>query len=74
MKTGKEYRVPAWCACIIANADVSGIDDDELKAWEAFEASVDGPLYLGEELGFCHSNDVDQYAGNCYQAFTLVNE
>jgi hypothetical protein len=72
MQIGKEYRVPAWAACIIANADISGLNDEELAAWDKFEQSVGAHLILGDDLGFCHTNDVDRYAGDCCQAYTLV--
>lgn len=74
-----EYTVPTWSLSIIANADSSGLEDEDIEAFEQFETellAVHGKGYqliaTEQDLGFCHSNDVDGYAADCHQALVLV--
>lgn len=74
-----EHTVPNWALSIIANADYSGCSEEDIKAFEAWEQSIknahgkDAQIIVGDnDLGFCHSNDVDDYAGDCHEVIILV--
>lgn len=72
-----KFRVPEWAGAIIANDDSTGTSDEDDENFKKFQEELiekygTAYLVLGDHLGFCHSNDVDGYANDCYEATLLV--
>lgn len=67
-----EYTVPQHYLTALFYGDLSGLNDDEIKAYEAHQDHLEAEGLLGtptgdyQNLGFCHSNDIDHLAGDCY--------
>ena len=75
MKTLKteiyQYKIPSFYLSLIFNGDMSGLNDDDIKAWDKFEKNINDEFknYTWDipkddfETHFCKYNDVLGYIG-----------
>jgi hypothetical protein len=72
-----EYTIPNHYICAILYGDISGLSDAEIERLDVFldevvETYGHAHFSCGEDLGFCRSNDIDRYAGDCTEGILLV--
>lgn len=74
-----EFHIPEWALSSLINGDDSGLEDDDIRKLEAFTSRVvskygNANFMLGDiegedNLGFKHSNDIDNLGSNVYRLF-----
>lgn len=74
-----DYTIPDWAGSYLINGDSSGLEDEDIAKVDDFVNSVISqhgnanfmmPSNDDEmDLGFCHSNDIDNLGSNCIKLF-----
>ncbi len=68
-----EYSIPSWALPALINGDWSGLeleDCEKLENWMRKESAKHSRFYAiapneSHELGFCHTNDIDNLGADC---------
>ena len=72
-----KYLIPDWSACYFANADDSGLSEEDITDIKNFEAKLikkHGHAFISvenTESNFEHYNDINSYGSNCITAILL---
>jgi hypothetical protein len=79
-----EYIVPDWAMSALINGDYSGLSDEDEQKLEMFIKEVtsengNANFMLGDidgkdDLGFKHSNDIDNLGSNAYKVYIKPDE
>jgi hypothetical protein len=79
-----EYIVPDWAMSALINGDYSGLSDEDEQKLEMFIKEVitqngNANFMLGDvdgkdDLGFKHSNDIDNLGSNAYRVYIKPDE
>ena len=74
-----DFDIPEWALSSLINGDDSGLEDDDIRKIEAFTSRVAseygnahfmmGDIEGGDNLGFKHSNDIDNLGSNVYRLY-----
>lgn len=74
-----EFAIPNWALCSLINSDDSGIEQEDIDKIDTFckdciEKYGNANFMLGgndeeDNLGFCHSNDIDSLGMDCTRLF-----
>lgn len=74
-----EFTIPSWAMTTLINGDNSGNSDEDDQKIDAFVNNVvakygnahfmANDMEGEDDLGFCHSNDIDNLGSNCYRLY-----
>lgn len=72
-----EYDIPEWALSPIINDDYDNLDSTDRKKLINFLNEVEEEhgntnFHLGNEIGFKHSNDIDNKGSNVYRIYLFV--
>ncbi len=75
------FRIPSYLACYIVNDDSSNLTDDETQEYHDFLDKIKKldnfelkHIALGENLGFYHSNDINDLGDECIELIAFYKE